>query len=440
MPETQKNAKNAKTTKRPVQRFMYGYVFFRQQKDDSIQRGYLQKSVLLISRHSYYGLFKKVISTMGPMFFEFGPALLEAAYQQCCSWPARIPGNSVALPILGKIINFNIPYSGTAIVQAALSVSPKDQVMNNMQVVNIYNCFKTIQTKLWLLWELVLLGEPILVVSSSPTTCSDAVLGLISLISPIEYGGDFRPYFTIHDTDFKRYTNKKRLPSCILGVTNPFFFKALDHWPHIITIGDETTKTVSSMKKGGKDRATKTVNEYKNEVKTKHKPFFTSDKNVTKQLMKQKPNSGLNSAVNNELLRRHFFRMTETFMGPLESYCLTLIPGNKTMSPFAKIPIVRPFMEATFITHLIKLGKTTKELEMYRTFIRTSNFINWFRKKKREAINEINKRYYQILSEYNLEKHLEGRTEVEVVDLYLRVKDIMKQKPVTMPSELRKKI
>jgi len=38
-----------------------------------------------------------------------------------------------------------------------------------------------------------------------------------------------------------------------------------------------------------------------------------------------------------------------------------------------------------------------------------------------------------------LEKHLEGRTEVEVVDLYLRVKDIMKQKPVTMPSELRKK-
>jgi len=89
--------------------------------------------------------------------------------------------------------------------------------------------------------------------------------------------------------------------------------------------------------------------------------------------------------------------MTETFMGPLESYCLTLIPGNKTMSPFAKIPIVRPFMEATFITHLIKLGKTTKELEMYRTFIRTSNFINWFRKKSEKQSMKLTKdiiKYY----------------------------------------------
>lgn len=27
-------------------------------------------------------------------------------------------------------------------------------------------------------------------------------------------------------------------PSVILGVTNPFFAKTLQHWPHIIRIGD----------------------------------------------------------------------------------------------------------------------------------------------------------------------------------------------------------
>lgn len=27
-------------------------------------------------------------------------------------------------------------------------------------------------------------------------------------------------------------------PRVILGVTNPFFIKALDHWPHILKVGD----------------------------------------------------------------------------------------------------------------------------------------------------------------------------------------------------------
>jgi len=29
-------------------------------------------------------------------------------------------------------------------------------------------------------------------------------------------------------------------PSVILGVTNPFFAKTLQHWPHIIRMGDST--------------------------------------------------------------------------------------------------------------------------------------------------------------------------------------------------------
>lgn len=39
-----------------------------------------------------------------------------------------------------------------------------------------------------------------------------------------------------------RYNNVLRasqpLPSVVLGVTNPFFCKALEHWPHAIFIGD----------------------------------------------------------------------------------------------------------------------------------------------------------------------------------------------------------
>ena len=77
------------------------------------------------------------------------------------------------------------------------------------------------------------------------------VLGLISLISPLTCGSDFRPYFTIHDSDFKLIQNKQKvqiisllsltcleITSTILGVTNPIFCKALQHWPHTIFIGD----------------------------------------------------------------------------------------------------------------------------------------------------------------------------------------------------------
>lgn len=73
-------------------------------------------------------------------------------------------------------------------------------------------------------------GEPILVLSDSPMICSNAVLAIVSLISPVEYTGDIRPYFTIFDPDFRdiqTHTENRTLGPMIIGVTNPFFLKAL---------------------------------------------------------------------------------------------------------------------------------------------------------------------------------------------------------------------
>jgi hypothetical protein len=38
---------------------------------------------------------------------------------------------------------------------------------------------------LWLLWELVLLGEPLVVMAPEPGICSESVVALIDLISPV---------------------------------------------------------------------------------------------------------------------------------------------------------------------------------------------------------------------------------------------------------------
>jgi hypothetical protein len=60
------------------------------------------------------------------------------------------------------------------------------------------------------------------------------------MIAPLKYCTDHRPYFTIHDSEFKEYTTDSPAPpAVILGVTNPFFAKTLQHWPHIIRISND---------------------------------------------------------------------------------------------------------------------------------------------------------------------------------------------------------
>lgn len=38
---------------------------------------------------------------------------------------------------------------------------------------------------LWLLWELVLLGEPLVVMAPEPGICSESVIALVDLINPV---------------------------------------------------------------------------------------------------------------------------------------------------------------------------------------------------------------------------------------------------------------
>jgi len=50
--------------------------------------------------------------------------------------------------------------------------------------------------------------------------------------------GDFRPYFTMQDCDHAALINKlPPKPGLVIGVTNPFFEKSCDHWPHLLSLG-----------------------------------------------------------------------------------------------------------------------------------------------------------------------------------------------------------
>ena len=110
--------------------------------------------------------------------------------------------------------------------------------------VSVLRCFYPVFFHIQMLWELVLLGEALVVMAPSPAESSDTVLALVrwtarahsrslchiprdlgldpwpvtsvcSCISPLRCCSDFRPYFTIHDSEFKEYTTRTQAPSVI---------------------------------------------------------------------------------------------------------------------------------------------------------------------------------------------------------------------------------
>lgn len=223
--------------------FLYGYVFFRQKKDSSIRRGYFQKSLVLLSQHPFVGLFSRIVSILGPAFFDTGQPMLEAACMNIVQWAYPEEGKILDLPFLGRLLQVELP---TSLKPQLLETTPFDmnklqpdlQIMASLPIGGLYHHFKDILKDLWLLWELMLLAEPIVIIAPDPSVCSEAVVSLVDIINPIPYCGDYRPYFTIQDSDFKSFVTKnKPLSSLVLGVTNPFFNTAVEHWPNIVRVG-----------------------------------------------------------------------------------------------------------------------------------------------------------------------------------------------------------
>ena len=84
--------------------------------------------------------------------------------------------------------------------------------MKHLWFMSIFRLLQPVLAHFELLWELVLLNEPIAVTAPSPTLVAQAVEALVSLMRPLKYQSDYRPYFTIHDTEFKDITTKTQSP------------------------------------------------------------------------------------------------------------------------------------------------------------------------------------------------------------------------------------
>ncbi|KAI7876339.1 DUF1630-domain-containing protein, partial [Lichtheimia hyalospora FSU 10163] len=410
--------------------FLYGYVFFRQKKDPTIRRGYFQKSLVLLSQHPFVGLFSRLVALLGPVFFDNGQPMLEAACMNIANWSSVEEGKVLDLPFLGNLLQVEIsrPFNPQLLETTSFDMNrlqPDEQIMASLPIGGLYHHFKDILQDLWLLWEIMLLAEPLVVMAPDPGVCSEAVVSLVNLINPIPYCGDYRPYFTIQDPDFKSFVTKNKPPSnLILGVTNPFFNTAVEHWPHIVRVGrqqlrkpDGTLITAHGnhiqphKSKAALGSKANVLFEFIQGVTSKRKAVIAKDRQLLKMLTEASMRGYPPDWMLNNILRRHFVDLTEKFLGPLNRYFSTLIPTNTVFQADIGPPQLRPFQTEQFMKYLKEHGtqlpfKSTFKTrtstsdptkELYAQFLKCGNFAMWLQQRTTEAQSEMNKRYIQSL-------------------------------------------
>ncbi|XP_042259460.1 protein DENND6B [Thunnus maccoyii] len=422
------------TLQREVSHF-FGYVYFRQVKDVSVKRGYFQKSLVLLSRLPYTHLFHSLLQIIAPEFFEKLEPCLEAVCNEIDQWPSPVPGLTLNLPVMGVVLQVRIPSKadkpgGSPIRQTAKeNFLPAPILLPTIHDLDLFKCFQSVLIHLQMFWELMLLGEPVVIMAPSPTVSSETVLALVSSISPLKFCCDFRPYFTIHDNEFREYTTRTQAPpNVILGVTNPFFIKTFQNWPHVVRLGEiRMAGDLPKQVKVKKLSKLKTL-DTKPGIYTAYKTFLHKDKVLIKRLLKgiqrKRP-----SEVQSAILRRHLLELTQSFIIPLERYMASLMPLQRSVTPWKTPPQIRPFSQDEFMSTLDHTGpQLTSVLKgdwmgLYRKFFRSPNFDGWYRQRHREMSQKLESLHLEVICDSDLLGWTKDKSEVEIVDLILKLRE-----------------
>ncbi|KAJ2061367.1 hypothetical protein GGI17_003133 [Coemansia sp. S146] len=389
--------------------FLYGHVFFRQKRDPLMRRGGFQRSIVIISHLPYHGLFSRMVYMLGPLYFDLGTAILEAAAHNVTSWPAPSPGRAYELPFLGTALSVELPESNASQLLETSRFpldrfDPGEHILASVTCDGLFRSFRDTLDDLWVCWELMILGEPLVVLADTPSRCSEAVVGLVDIIFPITYCGDYRPYFTIQDPDFRAIVSKTHVPTnTVVGVSNPFFSEALSHWPHKLYLGTSGRMAQmhgaasSSSSSGGSNNSTKAGSGTKTSnsssasggsgsggrqgLQSKYKCAVSKDRPFAEHLLNSLKTGKQSPWMVNNMLRRHFIDLTVQFLAPLNRYFSTLIPqvhsavaiplaraeaqakgapavgmSTTTLSWFAPPSALRPWRTDDFMASLASFG------------------------------------------------------------------------------------
>eukprot|EP01138_Halocafeteria_seosinensis_P003010 gb/GECG01003074.1/.p1 GENE.gb/GECG01003074.1/~~gb/GECG01003074.1/.p1 ORF type:complete len:868 (+),score=91.16 gb/GECG01003074.1/:1-2604(+) len=195
--------------------FLLGAVYFSQKPNTSHRRGFDQTGIILLSELPFPVLLKHAALVIGHAYEDTKALVtLEMAYRHIRDWPSPTEGEAVQLPLLGRTLEYTIPRRGNL---EASHPQNKDATgatigQDNFSDVGVYRTLCPFLHYLWHIWTLLIRGKTVCVRCPDATLCSDIVLAIVSLINPLPFSGDYRPYITIHDPDtwnMSRYLRKE---------------------------------------------------------------------------------------------------------------------------------------------------------------------------------------------------------------------------------------
>ena len=195
--------------------YMLGAVYFSQRRNESRQRGFAQSGIVVLSELPFPVLLKHVAQVVGHAYEDTKAVVtLELAYHNMAMWETPKEGQVISLPLLGSILEYLVPCfsdksfrskSHSPVIEGTSGMSLEDSTSYNrhdtFSDVGLYRTLSPFLDHLWHLWSMVIRGKIISVHCTDASLCGDLVFALVSLVSPLRYCGDFRPYITIHDPD-----------------------------------------------------------------------------------------------------------------------------------------------------------------------------------------------------------------------------------------------
>jgi len=349
--------------------YLFGSVFFRQKKQADVPRGAVQKSLVVLTSDKTLAT-SQLITVLGPLYFTFGPDVLNRAVEEMCA----------AAPLAQ-------PARALAVAGTTVSLEP--------DCIGLYSVFQGLSICLWHAWELTLLAQPVLVLASTPTVCSQAVLALCSLIAPLKPAQDFRPYFTIFDDEFEKLSTLSSSPAAllegpILGATNPFLLRALERFPNVLCMTSQTNPTIKLLSGSSLRPLLKDGRWAKSLFLSKEPALVKRDEAVIQQLRYALPAAG------DALLRATFRDLTEAFLQPMAQHAALTAVGSRAAAKthglkvtastktFLSEPLkdVDVFDAKAFLASLPRYGGVFPRA-LYQKFIASRNFAPWLSEQRR---------------------------------------------------------
>ena len=218
------------------------YVFSRQRRDERLARGADQRSAVIVSQHPYTSVLQPVAAYAGAaLLADFHATAQQLLQESATQWPAVLPGRRMRIDIGFQTLVATIPAdaclpeapkrceeahtsqvatrltladlrraaagskgtdrstSGSASIAGEPGEASARHIAGIFNDVDVARPFQGQLASLWPLWEITLLGKPLLVFAATPRECSDAVAALLALLTPLPYMPDFRPVLSVHD-------------------------------------------------------------------------------------------------------------------------------------------------------------------------------------------------------------------------------------------------